>query len=229
MANIAIETAAGTWSVAVSHQGDIQQFTFEHPRQQTQSILPAINDLLTTMGVKLSQVELVTVSIGPGSFTGLRVGVSVAQALAWANDIPVLPVSTLRVLAQSAYSDYGYKHVIVGLNAYMNELYWGEYAVSSSNLVQALERDCLLKPAMLPQLTHKSEAVQLIGDAWQVYKSQYSSEWAALTDEAINITPQARDLLYIAQHEDCFGLSVSAASLTPVYLRDSSAWQTSLR
>lgn len=227
MISLAIETAAGTGSVAVSCNNNVQQITFEQSRQQTQRILPAIDSLLADMEVGLAQVELVIVSIGPGSFTGLRVGIAVAQALAWGRDIPVLPISTLRTVAQSAYRNYGFKRMIVGLNAYMNELYWADYRITSSGIAQAVQSECLLTPQALPQMTNDMSTAQLVGGAWHVYQAQLPSDWSTMASEAINLTCQAQDLVCLAQAEDCVNESISAEFLKPVYLRGSSAWQTS--
>lgn len=224
---LAIETAGFAGSVALDNQGEINQVSFEKPRQQTQAILPAIDELLNKQHCRLNDLDAIALSIGPGSFTGLRVGVSVVQSIAWAQQLPVIPISTLRIMAQTAYRSYGGSRFIVGLNAYMHEFYCGRYQLDEqTGIVNALAKDVLLRPDWLYEKLGDDKLDWLVGDAWQVYSKQWQSGWACRLDRAINVMPQAYDLLTIAKAAYTVEQRCSAEQVTPVYLRDSSAWRT---
>ena len=100
---LALETANEQCSVAIV---DAQQLLYfqsnDEPRKQTQLILPMIEQGLKETQTTWQQISAIAFSRGPGAFSGVRINAAVTQALAWANDIPVVPVSTLQALAQHA-------------------------------------------------------------------------------------------------------------------------------
>src|SRR5579871_574267 len=96
---LAIETATQACSVALLYADQSYQQLERLPQKQGDCLLPMMDALLGETGVVLSQCDAIAVSIGPGSFTGLRMGISVAQALAFALQKPIIPVSSLCILA----------------------------------------------------------------------------------------------------------------------------------
>lgn len=100
---LALETANEQCSVSIVD--DTQELFFqldERTKAQTQMILPMIEKGLQQTSLQLEQLSAIAFSRGPGSFSGVRINAAVTQALAWANDLPVIPVSTLQALAQAA-------------------------------------------------------------------------------------------------------------------------------
>ena len=85
------------------------------PRQHAARLLPTIQMLLAQAELTLSDCDMIAVGIGPGSFIGVRTAVAVAKSLAYAVNIPVVPVSSLALLAQTAYADYAVKQVVCRL------------------------------------------------------------------------------------------------------------------
>lgn len=224
---LAIETATWGGSVALlTPEGCVDQYLIESPRQQTQTILPLIDNLLNQYGCSLTDLDCLAVSIGPGSFTGLRVGVSVAQAIAWAQDIPIVAISTLSIIAQTAYRLYGQQSFWVGLNAYMQEFYLGRYQYDlDSGCVRAQNDDILLKPQQLKQISIPNKQTLFVGDAWDVYKDQWPRTYQHLTEQSVSLRPQALDLLSLARYDFKMRGTMTVEDLQPAYLRGSSAWQ----
>lgn len=221
---LAIETATWGGSIALLKDEAKFQYVIDEPRQQTQQILPYIDSLLTEYSCLLEDLDCIAISIGPGSFTGLRVGVSVVQSIAWAQQLPVVAVSTLRVMAQTASRYYGGQHFAVGLNAYMQQLYLGLYQVDEANQTMiAQQPDRLMNPSQVaPKVI--SDGAFMVGDAWRVYQGEWSPQWRERLKQAVDVKPQAYDLLTLAQVDYYQGYSQTAQKLTPVYLRQSSAW-----
>ena len=92
---LAIETSTEACSVALrTAERDIFRYAQE-PRSHTKLVMPMIQDVLSEACLSASDLEALTVSIGPGSFTGLRIGFATIQGLAFGLEIPVLPISTV--------------------------------------------------------------------------------------------------------------------------------------
>ena len=117
---LALETANDWCSVSlydgqqvVAHRQD------ERSREQTRLILPMIDAVLEEQQLTLATLKAIAFSRGPGSFSGVRINAAVTQALAWANDLPVIAVSTLQAVAQAAYRLHQCEQVVVVLDARM--------------------------------------------------------------------------------------------------------------
>jgi len=97
---LAIETATPRCSVALGHEdGLLASFSVDRDRRHVEALVPAITSICRAAGVALADLDAVAVDTGPGLFTGMRVGIATAQALALALDLPVHPVCSLDVLA----------------------------------------------------------------------------------------------------------------------------------
>ena len=100
MSILAIDTASSVSSVAVASEGKLQaEVTVEAGRTHSETLLSHIEGALSFAGVERSTLRGVAVSIGPGSFTGLRIGLATAKAIAYGLDIPLVGISTLAALA----------------------------------------------------------------------------------------------------------------------------------
>ena len=140
---LAIETSGLYCSVALRSGKEIKSNLTENENEHGLVILDFIEDLLSRSNIKKDELDLIAVSNGPGSFTGLRVGCSVAQAIAFANDIPLIPLSSLAVLAHQAYSKLEKEKIFVVTNAHMKELYIGSYEFLKEE-IKILKKECLI-------------------------------------------------------------------------------------
>ena len=123
---LALDTATEACSVALLHQESISTLDELSPRTHTQRILPMIDELLTQANLTIKQVDLLAFGRGPGSFTGVRVGVGIAQGLALGAELPVIAVSNLLAMAESAYQQLGKTEVVALIDARMNEVYFAQ-------------------------------------------------------------------------------------------------------
>ena len=97
---LALESSAKAASCAVFEDGQVLASAWQSAGlTHSRTLLPMVNDLLKNCGQTLEQVDVVAVAAGPGSFTGLRIGVATAKGLAWAGDKPCAPCSTLESMA----------------------------------------------------------------------------------------------------------------------------------
>lgn len=221
---LAIETSANLCSVALVHHGEISELVISEPRGHTRHLLPAIDRLLSDAGLTLHRLDAIAVTTGPGSFTGLRIGIGVAQGLTYGADLPAVPLSSLATLAQGAMrsgqlvqSDVA----VAVLDARMDEVYWGLYQVAGE-LVVALRPDRVDAPHALKIDTDLPSGSRYVGlgDGWK-FAAQFPFKPAHYDIQA---APQARDMLPLALAALRAGATVTPEALEPRYLRDNH-WQ----
>ena len=141
---LALDTATEACSAALLHQDHI---TFEDelsPRTHTQRILPMVDGLLKNANLSIKEVDYLAFGRGPGSFTGVRVGVGVAQGLALGAELKVVPISNLTTMAEQAYQELGATEVIALIDARMNEVYFSQLVRTENGWIEKSERASLL-------------------------------------------------------------------------------------
>ena len=137
---LAIDTSSAWCSVALSI--DDENPTFLHQKVSagaSQLLLPWIDQLLNAAKIKLSSLDAIAIGVGPGAFTGVRLGVASVQGLAIAVNLPILPVISLDAIAAEFIQTPAFlatrpTRFIVAIDARMNEVYWAHYEISSSGL-----------------------------------------------------------------------------------------------
>ncbi len=138
---LAFDTSMGECSAALWHDGKIIATESEAERnRQTELLVPMIESVMKQAKVTLPETGLIVTTSGPGSFTGIRIGLAVARSLRLALHIPILAVSTLELLAWQAVRPAKSGTILSAINAYRGEVY-----------VQAFRYEGALKPLTLAQ------------------------------------------------------------------------------
>ena len=124
-----IESSNQVCSVALCKQGEIiQEKSVEEPNSHYVYLAPFVDEVMAQSGLSFSQLDGVVVSDGPGSYTGLRIGSSLAKGICFGADIPLIAVSTLRALAGLALKEYPSVNQIISLvDARRDDAYMGIY------------------------------------------------------------------------------------------------------
>ena len=218
---LALETATEACSVAIYlDNGDVIS-RFQHlPRLQTQLLLPMVDELLAEAQLKSSALNAIAYSRGPGSFTGVRIAAATAQGLAFGWDLPVLAISSLQTLAQSAYRILTCQQVISVFDARMNEVYLGAYVLQNGFMLPAIE-EVVCSPQQIPQIPAQQWA--LIGDGAK-YAAEMQAQVATISVTNSDFYPHAYDVAVLAQHAWQQGLAQAPELALPIYLRDN-VWQ----
>jgi tRNA threonylcarbamoyladenosine biosynthesis protein TsaB len=219
---LAIETATEACSVALHANDRVYAKDVVEPRCHARLILPLIHELLEEAHIKVRDLDAIAVSIGPGSFVGLRIAMSVAQGLAAPFDIPLLPISTLRVIAATAYAKYAMPHVLVAMDAHMGGIYLGKYRLEENKAMCAIAPDQLIQPEAL---TVDEDGWLGVGSAWTKYQAPLKNAASKLQRCEPVIYPSASDLLALALLDDSKECFFKADDVLPVYLREESAWK----
>jgi tRNA threonylcarbamoyladenosine biosynthesis protein TsaB len=224
---LALDTSTEACSAAVYTDGTVFSEFELTPRAHTQLILPMVEKVLAVAGLRLQDVDAVVVGRGPGAFTGIRIGVGVAQGLAMAADKPVIPVSTLAALAQQAYMQHGVTQVLAALDARMKEIYWGQYTLQDGLMcLQGEEQVCTPENAPVPD----AAGWLAIGHGWSAYADalqvRFSGKLEGMDTESL---PAAEFMLPLALVEYQAGRAIMPEDAQPVYLRNKIALTTKER
>jgi tRNA threonylcarbamoyladenosine biosynthesis protein TsaB len=212
---LAIDTSSIACSVALLLDDKVIAVDKKLPLQQAQSILPIIDELLSTQKINLNQLDALALGCGPGSFTGVRIATSVIQGLGFALNLPVIPISSLAALAQAAYQELGWTKLLVGVDARIQEVYWGAYTVGEEGLVALNGYEIVTKPNEL--LFPADAGWYGVGDAWQVYQDKI--QYSPCQIDATRL-PMAVGVLALAKPKYFRQEYVQAADVLPVYVRN---------
>lgn len=145
---LALDTSTELCSVALWRAGEIVERAEWVGNRHSEVLLPMARGLMAECGMQLSDLDGLACGIGPGSFTGLRIGCGVAQGLAFAADIPVLGVVTLEAMALDLARRSGVANVLACIDARMNEVYAAAYRVEVGPPLEIVP-PCVLPPARL--------------------------------------------------------------------------------
>lgn len=218
---LALDTCTEMCSAAVQKNGDLFEQTTLTQRGHSDIVLGMIEAVLEQAGISLKQVDLLAFGRGPGSFTGVRIGVGVAQGIAFARQLPVVPVSTLAAVAQRAIDEHGATRVAVALDARMGEIYAAHFRAENGLAVACdQERVCApedFKPFDSSNWFAAGSGWQEYGEALQtIFNGQLEGKDTALLPTAAAMAKLARDLAVK-------GNTIAADQAVPVYLRDNVA------
>jgi len=146
---LAIETSAEACSVALLHDGKCREIYEHAPMRHAELLLPWLRTLLEEKNLSLGDLDAIAFGRGPGSFTGLRIGIGVVQGLAWGAGLPVVPVSSLAAVAQAAagIARQATSRICVALDARMQEVYTADFQLGGDGLVRPLGAERVCPPA----------------------------------------------------------------------------------
>ncbi len=224
---LAIDTATEACSAALAIDGDIHERFEIAANQHSKHILPMIDSLLAEAGLTPQDLNALAFGRGPGSFTGIRIATGVSQGIAFALDLPVVPVSNLAALAQDFFDNHPEDIAYVAADARMDEIYWGVYQRSSQGLAELLGNEAVIPAGQIefPDLSGVG-----IGTGWQPYSgillSRLTHRVSRFED---NNLPHARAIAKLGLAGFKQGLAVPAEQALPVYLRDKVAKKESER
>ncbi|MBP8168484.1 MAG: tRNA (adenosine(37)-N6)-threonylcarbamoyltransferase complex dimerization subunit type 1 TsaB [Azonexus sp.] len=210
---LALETSTELGSCALWRDGDIVERLCPPGQSHSETLLPLVRELLGESGLKVAQLDAIAFGVGPGAFTGLRVACGIAQGLAVAANIPLVPVTSLEAMAEMT----GAEQVLALLDARMGEVYAGSYQRSANGY--ALQGEIRVwSPANVPLPT---DAGWLIcGNAPSAYPELQARIAAAGLPIHPGILPTAAALARLAAPRAARGEGIDAALAAPLYIRD---------
>ena len=225
---LAIDTTSGACSAALYQDGTVCERFFRAERDHTRRLLPMVDEVLAEGGVHLSQLDALAVSRGPGSFTGLRIAISCAQGLAFAADLPVVPVSSLAALAAGAVRNHPHWRgapVLSVLDARMQEVYWGVYhsdGPHKSLLPEAVSSPDQVVEAIQTTLGEPAGAPRFAAGPGLHYPA---FDTLGFNERVQDCDIHARDIVELAVGLWQDNAYIAASDLEPIYLRNEVTWK----
>ncbi|MBP2166948.1 tRNA threonylcarbamoyladenosine biosynthesis protein TsaB [Erwinia toletana] len=222
---LAIDTATEACSVALLNNDTIDARFELCPREHTQRILPMVEQVLSANQLALTQLDALAYGRGPGSFTGVRIGIGIAQGLALGAGLPLIGVSTLATMAQGAWRLTGATRVLAAIDARMGEVYWAEYQRDELGNWLGESSEAVLKPeAALARMALLDGTWATVGTGWQAWPALAAQSGLNLMTTAVEL-PAAEDMLPLAALALAKGNSVAVEHAEPTYLRNEVTWK----
>jgi tRNA threonylcarbamoyladenosine biosynthesis protein TsaB len=191
---LAIETSARVGSIAAAKDGVVlAEEQFEHGLQHAAQIVPILDRLCRAQGWSPGEIEHLYVSAGPGSFTGLRIGITLAKTMALATGVKLVAVPTVRVLVENAPADA--KHVVIVLDAKREQIFTARFERASSSPSLGtpgegrgegwVEREPAQLSSLSRILTSSPRPVHLLGEG-----IPYHEKFIPREEASIMVTPE---------------------------------------
>ena len=220
---LALETSAKAVSAAVSEDGKILCSSYQDTGlTHSRTLMPIVEHILKNTGLTVSDMDAVAVAAGPGSFTGIRIGVSAAKGLAFAADKPAIGVSTLAAMARNVAFCDGL--VICAMDARRQQVYNALFEAKDGSLTRLTPDRAIALAELTEELKGNSRPITVVGDGALMCHG-------FLTEAGIPCRlapPQLRmqnamSVALEAEGMAAEGRLVSAQALEPVYLRPAQA------
>jgi len=225
---LAIDASTEACSVAIKYQDKVYSEFELCPQSHSLVLLPMVDRLLKQAGCLLSDFDALIYGQGPGSFTGVRIGIGVAQGLAFAAELPTIGISTLQTMAQQAIVETENEQVLVAIDARMSEIYTARFIKNEQGFAEIAGKEMVIAPEYIASALSLTKSVEdseyyVAGTGWQAY---YEALKAFQLNSTIDIQyPDAKHMLALGQHYFEQGLAKPAEEAQPVYVRDTVSWK----
>ncbi len=220
---LAFETSAKAASVALTENGKLLGESYQNTGlTHSQTLMVMAEDLLRTCSKTPQQVEAVAVAAGPGSFTGIRIGVAAAKGFAWGRQIPCYGVSTLEAMAVSLGIWDGY--VVPTMDARRSQTYTAIFRAESGKLTRLLEDSAISFKELAEKIKNCEKPIFLVGDGSILCYNTLLEEVPGLVlPPEHRMHQRAAGVALVAQAMADAKIPGNGAELTPNYLRPSQA------
>ncbi|VFP84511.1 tRNA threonylcarbamoyladenosine biosynthesis protein TsaB [Candidatus Erwinia haradaeae] len=216
---LALDTTTQHCSVALLTQKGKFSYCEHCAREHTQYLLPFIHDILQKCKVSLHEIDLLAFARGPGSFSGVRICLATAQGLALGANIPLTGISTLKIMAETAWRHHGAKKVLVANDAHMGDIYWAEYQRKNDGNWSGEDTESLLKPAeIIKRMTFLRGKWFCVGTGWKLYPQLTHISNIDLMVTIIK-APHAVDMIPLVQNNLSLESIYLPRNAKPYYLR----------
>ncbi len=215
---LGIDSSAGPASAALVEDGCLLGEFYIHTKQtHSQTLLPMVQQLLASAGRSCGDLDALAVSHGPGSFTGVRIGISCVKGISFSNDIPCVGISTLEAIAYGGLAAEGSVLCAV-MDARCSQVYNALFQVEHGVLRRLTEDRALSIAELETQCRSYGERLLLLGDGAALCHKTFSKWGARLAPENMRFQ-HAASVALLGERSVREGQAVPAAVLAPVYLR----------
>lgn len=220
MITLAFDSTAKAASVAVVRDGKLLAVeTMDNGLTQSELLLPMAEDMLSALRLSYDDISLLAAAVGPGSFTGVRIGVALVKGLAFGKNIPCASVSTIEALAENLSGVDGI--VAPCMDARRGQVYTAIFR-SSENGIERLTEDMAISHAELAEKlkAYPTDKIYLSGDGYEGAKAALCALGVKTeSTPALLITENAASVAAVAERIYTRGGAVSDLEIAPTYLR----------
>jgi tRNA threonylcarbamoyladenosine biosynthesis protein TsaB len=225
---LGIDTATQQVGCAIGgHEGVLAAFQSAKGRRHAETLVPAIQFLCAQTRIDLSEISAVAVDVGPGLFTGLRVGVATAKAMASALKVPMVPVTSLDLLAFEVR--WSPRRIVSVVDARRGEVFYAFYRQVPGGVQRLSEMRCGSPEELCSEIQATGEECLAVGDGALRYRDNLEDVHRVEIEDASLAFPSPAALVQLAHAKALREDFVNAWDLQPVYLRKADAeinWQT---
>lgn len=227
---LGFDSSSNAATVAIADENKvIGEFFVNTKKNHSQKLLPLIDKLLKETDLKISDLSGIAVSVGPGSFTGLRIGVSTAKGLAYSTGLPIIGVNTLDGLAHNVLASQC--TICPVLNARRSQVYTAIYKEESEEIIRISEYMAIGIDGLINKLSEIKSDEQIVnnyiflGDGFLEYEKEIRKklEGRIINIEKNNEMPRASSIALLGLKKLKEGNKESAIEIMPFYLRKSQA------
>lgn len=218
MLTLGIDSSATAASAAVVEDGKLLGEYYVNTKQtHSQTLLPMVQGLLQNLGRTCGDMDVLAVSHGPGSFTGVRIGISCIKGMALPNQTPCVGISTLEAIAFGGLACEGSLLCAV-MDARCGQVYNALFQVEKGSLYRLTEDRALSIVDLQQEVRQWGERLLLVGDGAALCYQTFASWGARLAPEPFRFQ-RASSVALLGEAAAQAGKAVTAAALAPVYLR----------
>lgn len=218
---LAFDSTAKTASVAVSDgKKTLASYNVDNGLTQSELLLPMAEAMLKNLGLTFSDIDAYAVNVGPGSFTGVRIGVSLVKGLAFGKNTPCIPVSTLESLAENLRGIEGI--LVPVMDARRAQVYTAIFRSNKERIERLTEDEALPFSTLYERLNEfKGEKIYLVGDGYSVASKALAESglMQLMKTPEILIAQNAASTAKVAYEKYKNGEYTDDKTLSPVYLR----------
>lgn len=195
---LSFDTSLTSCSVSILNNGKIYSLFKICPKKHEKYILKMIKKILNIANINFKKINFIACTIGPGSFTGIRITINIAQTLSVMYNIPLLSFSTFQILSEQNWNKFHINRALIAIKIYKNSFFWGKYYRNKFGIwvgihTEKYYNNIYILPKLLQNLKGKWAA---IGTAWKrniVYKKSIKLIHTNIT------IPHAKDIIFCAK------------------------------
>lgn len=217
---LAVETSGRNGSVAVGLKGEVLAAkNFSAPLRHSAEIFPTISEILLQVNQKAEDIGQVYISVGPGSFTGLRIAVTAAKMMHLANGVDIAGVDTLDVIAQNAREcGEAFDKAAVVLDAKRKQFFMAVYEPVKCGFAKVMDDSLLTADEFRERFCGKGERVAVLGEGLVYHKEKFEGDGCFAVGEEY-WSPRASNIIRLGWAKAKDGKFEDALSMEPKYIR----------
>jgi tRNA threonylcarbamoyl adenosine modification protein YeaZ len=220
---LGIDTSSMATSVAVLEDNKlICEYTMNTKKTHSQKLMPMIEDMLNISDININEIDVIAVCEGPGSFTGLRIGMATAKAIAHVNKLPIVGINSVEILAGNM--NLCDKNICSILDAQRTKVYMGQYKFENNELIEIKNVDVIEIDELIEELSNSNEEWILVGEAVYKYEEKLRAVDNIHIPAASHNVSKGSSLCSLAMNKYNKNIGVyDCYNINPIYIRKSQA------